>query len=180
MPKEAIPPLIALLGVMLSIAVSLLTSRMVFKNEARKLILEARKAYDSKLVEARLNAYPGLYLLISKFAKQIRHEHISRNDIDSFLREIDEWDSRNAILLSARTGHLCGRLRESLEAWLRADITTRPDVSTLQDLIQKIGILELALKSDLGIFGVEDAGLDTKVVDSYNEIWRKYKDEASR
>lgn len=176
MPKEAIPPLIALLGVMLSIAVSLLTSRMVFKNEMRKLILEARKAYDSKLLEARLNAYPALYLILSRFAKQSRHEPISRDNMDSFLRDIDEWDSRNAILFSARTGHLCGSLRESLEAWLVADVATRPGMSTLQDLIQKIGILELALKSDLGIFGVEDSDLNTKVADSYEEIWRKYKD----
>jgi hypothetical protein len=180
MPKEAIPALIALLGVMLSIAISLLTSRVVSKNETRKFILEARKAYDSKLLETRLSVYPNLYLIISKFVKHIRHEPVSGDDINSFLREIDEWDSRNTILLSARTGHMCGRLRETLEAWLRDGVARRPDISTLQDLIQKIGVLELALKSDLGIFGVEANGLDTKVVDSYKEIWSKYKDEALR
>jgi hypothetical protein len=179
MPKEAIPALIALSGVLLSIAVSLLTSRMVFYNEARKLALEAKKGYDSKLLETRLNVYPGLYLMISKFAKQIRHEPISKDDIRSFMQGIDEWDSTNAILLSARTSVLCARLRKSLEACLKDDLVGGPDISALQDLIRRIGVLELGLKSDMGVFGVEDAGLDTRIVNSYYEIRTKYKDETT-
>ena len=62
-----------------------------------------------------------------------------------------------------------------METCLKGDLS---DISTVQNLIKKIGVLELALKSDLGVFGVEDAGLETKIVNSYYEIWRMYDGEA--
>jgi hypothetical protein len=209
MIKENLSTLIALFGVLLSAGISLLTSRIVSRNETRKMRLEAKKIYASKLLDTRIEVYPALYNSLSHFVKTIRKESIQRHEVESFLATAQEWDSKNAIFLSARTGYMITRLRKSIESLLighsnRRDedpsedeplqsmmirLPTRKmkmdsqakvyDYSDLEEIVNRIGALELALKSDLGVFGMDNSSdePDVRFIESYGRIREEYKHE---
>lgn len=159
MPKEIIVAIIALLGVVLSAFVSLLVSRRVVATESRKLRFEAKKIYDDKLLSVRVAIYPHLYFLLSSFIKMSRCKPINRDMLEELLNGMNEWDCKNAIFLSAHAGQACHDLRHYLSRLLTksdkalARILSSPNFSNV--LAERMRRVELGLKSDLGIYGVE-------------------------
>jgi hypothetical protein len=174
MSKEILVSLIPLAGLILSALASLLISRRVVAAESHKLLFEAKKVYDNKLLEARLATYPNLYTLLSKFIKGTRQQSIERSTLESFIAEVNEWDCTHAILFSTYAGKACHDLRHFLEDLLRENnetlIQSLSSQPVIRTLIGKIRKLELALKSDLGIYGVDDraGGLKVIVRDRYD------------
>ena len=174
MSKEILVSFIPRAGLILSALVSLLISRRVVAAESHKLLFEAKKIYDNKLLEARLAAYPNLYTLLSKFIKGTRQRSIDRSTLESFVAEVNEWDCKHAILFSTYAGKACHDLRYFLEDLLREKnetlIQRLSSQAVIGTLIGKMRRLELALKSDLGIYGVDDieGGLTVIVRDRYD------------
>ncbi len=84
---------------------------------------------------------------------------VSKESISKLRAEIDDWDSNHAVLFSGRTGIVCYKFRQSLgELSQQADedLQKRLQVTdSFRELRHAIAELELALKSDLGIFVVE-------------------------
>jgi biopolymer transport protein ExbD len=100
LPKEVIAAIIALVGVMLSIFISFVTSRRAIKLELRKLRLQAQQTYESKLLEIRLTVYPEAYSYLSSFIKEAQRNGLSRIAVETLLSKLDEWDSKNSLFLS--------------------------------------------------------------------------------
>ncbi len=162
MPKEIWIALIAFLGVLSSAVVSFLISRNIVNTELKKLRYEMKKTYASKLLEARLNVYPTLYFLLSSFLKETRYRSIHKTTIETLLAQIDEWDSKNAILLGENSGRICYIFRENL--WQLLDCTNEKlkqkleSPQFIEELRTEAQKLELAIKSDIGIYGVDFVG----------------------
>ncbi len=179
MEKEILIALIALIGVLLSVSVSLLASKNAVNTELRKLRFESKRFYDSKLLEARLSVYPRLYFLLSSFIKEAKYESIRRSTLETLLAQINEWDSKNAVFLSEHSGHVCYLFREDLwELLQKGDEELRRTLSSpdfLKDLTKMVQGVEVAIKSDLGIYGVEvaDGQSAPKVIDKRV----KYRDD---
>lgn len=182
MPKELWIPLIALAGVLLSAVVSLLLSRNAIGTEVRKLRFEAKKTYDSKLLEKRIEIYPGLYSILSKFIKELRDSSLSKDMVKSLLTEVEDWDSKHSVYFSIGTAGVCYAFRKHLyelcklkeEEFLKRFSTTE-DVRKLR---HETASLEFALKSDLGIYGIEASDDDvygTRFVDSHAQISKRPK-----
>ncbi len=163
MNKEMIPALIAFIGVIVSSLIAFFTSLRVARNESAKLSVEAKKLYDSKALDMRYNTYPALYALCSDLVKSLRkfpgYAAIDPDLINRALLEINQWDSKNSIYFGPFTGIPCSNLRkllkslvgmkqEELEEWL----TVQSNISTLTEAIRG---LELALRSDLGAYGLD-------------------------
>lgn len=160
--KDFLPAIIALLGVVISSLIAFLTSLKIARNESAKLGVEAKKIYDSKVLEMRHSVYPALYALCSDFVKSMRgYPHylgLNKELIDKTLLEINLWDSKHAIYFGPYTGRQCSNFRKmlkslaemkegELEEWLSAE-------TNVSMLMERVRGLELALRSDLGVYGL--------------------------
>ncbi len=188
MPKELWIALITFCGILLSAIMSLLISRNIVNTELKKLRYEMKKTYASKLLEARLNVYPTLYFLLSSFLKEARYKTIHKKTIETLLSQIDEWDSKNAILLGENSGRICYVFRENLwqllhctDEELKRNLSSTQFIEELRTEAQK---LELAIKSDLGIYGVDliDGEFGTGMTNDHkrvlDDLQHKYVDRA--
>lgn len=173
MPTEILVALIAFAGVLASVAASLVTSMRLTNAELQKLRTEIQQTYADKLLEKRLDVYPSLYALLSDFVKKIQSNTMSKSVLEELRTQIEEWDSKHAVLFSGRAGIICYRFRKML-----AELMQKPDeelqkdlasVDFLRELRYKTGELELALKGDLGIYVVEFSDL-TREFKSYQEV----------
>jgi hypothetical protein len=173
MTTEIVVALIALAGVILSIVASLLASMRITNTELQKLRTEIQQSYADKLVERRLEVYPSLYTPLSNFTRVIRFGSLSKSAFEQLRTQMEELDSKHSVLFSGRTGVIFHRFLMML-----AELTEMPD-ETIQkkyatddekrELRHRIGEVELALKSDLGIYVVEFAD-PQKSFSSYQEI----------
>jgi hypothetical protein len=173
MTAEAASAIIALVGIFISMLVSIYTSRRQTKTELEKLRFEIKQSYAGRLLEKRLDAYPGLYYLLSSFAKKLKPDLLSRTDVETFHEQLNEWDSRNSLLFTAQTGLIHFNFRRLLTKLVNVtdEEFTRQlaFVEYCDDLRNKVGQLELALKNDLGIYVVEFDDLSKRFT-SYEEI----------
>jgi hypothetical protein len=177
MPNEIIPALVAVLGVILSGLVSLVTSRKVALNEFKKMRFEAKRTYDAKLFEERLKRYPTLFFLLSKFIKEIEFGSVSRDAVEALMRDVNTWDSEHAIVLSQFSADACYEFRHHLRGLLREGVDSlNAQLSSqgfLQDLRRRAAIVEFVLRSDIGIYGIENSeggDYDLRVIDSYEKF----------
>lgn len=165
--------MIALAGVLVSVATSLFTSIRMVGTELQKLRTEIQQTYAGNLLEKRLDIYPGLYALLSDFIKQIQFDTVSRAALEKLRAQMEEWDSKHSIFFSGRTGVICYGFRLMLAQLLQEtdEELQRKLVSDefLRELRHRVQELELALKADLGIYVVEfsDPGKHFK---SYQEV----------
>lgn len=146
--------LIVLLGVIFSAVISYLISKNAIKNEIKKLQLDITKTYESKILESRLESYPQLYFILSDLAKKVRTSKITKEVFEQALTDIEDWDSKNAIFMSAATTSVCFEFRIYLDKLMK-EMTEETLQKTTSDLVDEVGIFEYALKNDLGIWGVK-------------------------
>jgi len=168
--------LIAFVGVVLSVLVSYVTGRRSANIEIQKMRTEIQQEFSRRLFEKRMDVYPILYSYLSDFTKVLQFGNLSQRDVDRLFKSYQEWDSLNAILFSARTGKLSYDLRLKL-----SELTKMTDkqfretygtVESLKELRKQIQQLELALKSELGIYGFESPTnvKETSRFSSYEEV----------
>jgi len=167
--------LMGLTGIVISAIISLFLSRSVATNEIKKVRLEIKKTYEARLIEERLKRYPGLFSLLSNFIKDIEFRSISKATVLSLLAAINDWDSQNAIFFSWSAAVTCYNFRQYLSKLLRE---TEIDVilssaSQGEELRKKTAEVEFALRSDIGIYGIESSAegdFALRFVDSYPEL----------
>lgn len=152
-----------------SALVAWFTARRSVRVEVEKLKLGAQQKILEQLVTARLSVYPALYALMSDLVKAVHSEHEDSLALETVLKNVNEWDSKHSILLGPHTTNVCYEFRQSLLHAVR-----NPNISSEQYwpvLSRKAELLELALRSDLGIYGIELApapgSLNTPRIEEY-------------
>ncbi len=156
MSIQIVTALIALIGVLVSVLVSYLTSSQKTNSEIEKLRKEILQDFNVKLFEKRLEVYPELHSYLSQLIKVIQFGTISQETFKEIFEKIQIWDSKNSILFSGTTGLISYELRLKIanilkknNAELTKEFTSLESKTELRHEIQK---LELALKSELGIY----------------------------
>ena len=157
MGKEVIAASIALIGVIVSVLISFLTSRRQANIEVEKLRTEIHQDFSLRLFEKRLEHYPDLYQYLSEFKKVIQYEEVTQERMIDLFKKLQEWDSRHSILFGSDTGKLLYHFRKEVFDLTRIssqDIQAYffNDSETRHLFIQKMAQLELSLKSELGIY----------------------------
>jgi hypothetical protein len=154
--------IIALLGVITSVAASLLITFLSTRSEMRKLRSNLRNQYASALLEKRMCVYGECYYILSHFIKHARgfikiDLPINYSEIEDFNMALNEWDSKNALLLSPRSIEYIYSLRRELRDILKeADQNSiYKNVLAIEKLLKSAGNLEKALRNDIGIYEVE-------------------------
>jgi hypothetical protein len=173
MSTELIAALIAFVGVVVSVAVSLYTSMRHTGAELQRLRSEIQNIYATKLLDKRIEVYPNMYLLLSDFMKKIEAGTFSQNDIDQLHRRVSEWNSRNAIFFSGGTGYVSYHFRQllmELSTIRHEEYQARFETpEAVKELKRRVAEFELGLKSDLGIYAVEFSDL-SKRFKSYRDL----------
>jgi hypothetical protein len=163
MPLEILVSLISLAGVIVSLLISYLVSNRQAKIQIESLRYQLAQSYTEKLYLKRLEVYPVLYEIISSFAKRIRHEAISQKELRAFAEKINEWDSKHALLTSAFTVQQLITLRKALRS-LEVSGEERFSKDTLYKTVFPLILdLELAMKTELGVFASDGYHSPVKV-----------------
>lgn len=153
MSTEILASILALSGIVFSVLISYLSSRLQIKNELQKLRIEAESAYTSKLFEKRFEVYPKLFEITSSFAKKIRSGETTLPDYDSFVQQMYEWDNKNSIFVSPITlqelVEMLQLIRKSNKAFRKNGISKK---DLREEFIPQLTDLELSLKTELGVF----------------------------
>jgi hypothetical protein len=177
MPTEIIVALIAFIGILVSVLVSVLTSMRVINTELQRLRTEIQQTYAGKLLEKRLEVYPDMYYLLSDFIKKVQFHDDSKIDMDEEVLEelraqTNEWNSRYSLFFSGETNLTSTKFRKLLDDLIKSvdkDTVKKIPTEALRPLRHEAGHFELALKSDLGIFVVEFSD-PAKRFTSYTEL----------
>jgi len=146
-----------LFSALLSSLISYLTSSRLYSTEQRKLQFEAKKHYESKVVDNRIAVYPTAFAMLSDAIKDIEFRGVKKSTLETLLTDLNAWDSKNSIFLSSNAGDGCYIFRHKLKEYLEdKDIDEKiKQKDFLDKLRDEIGDVEMVLKSDIGIFGIE-------------------------
>ncbi len=163
----------AVIAAMVSGGTAFWTSRSTVRLEMDKVIVAAQQSVLEQIIQARLKAYPEAYRLVSQLNKDTRAKNIDSAYLESLRLAFDDWDSRNGYLLGPESSNTVYAYREQLLSAIsesERSESERRDFS-LKTLLVAAERLELALRSDLGIYGVRlqgpSPGLQTPKVHRY-------------
>lgn len=157
-PKEVITALIALTGVLLSVSISLITSRKTVRIELSKLRFQLKGTYVGELLKKRIQVYPSLYSHLSAFVRKIQYLELTPDTIEMLLRNLDGWDLENAVFLSRASVKYFIELQNHLAALTNTPAMLPELIASRKlekDMLKLIGKLQLALRGDLGIYGFD-------------------------
>jgi hypothetical protein len=147
------------LSALVSAFVAWVAARLSVRTELQKLRLGVQQKLLEQLVAARLVVYPDLYSLLSELLKTARLAVEEPNALRALLGRINSWDSKNSILLGPHTTNVCYAFRRTLAeaASTAAEVSVNETrwQKTIETLFSQAEQLELALRSDLGIYGIE-------------------------
>jgi hypothetical protein len=138
-------------------------SRWTVGVEIQKLRVQLLQTYTTKLVEMRVGTYPELYSYMSDLAKLTIRRVPSRTELEVLQGKVDFWDSKYAIFLGRDTVNVCYDFRMALNdaiAVAAEEPSTRDSISPdwLSQVLAQAEALELGLRSDLGLYGLETNG----------------------
>ena len=167
-------PIFGAISALVSACVAWATARLSVRTELHKLRLGVQQKLLEQLVAARLVVYPSLYSLLSELPKARRAVVNDAAALRNLLEQVNAWDSKHAILLGPHSTNVCYQFRKALaEATALANEALSNEVNqrkAMEAVFSQAELLELALRSDLGIYGVDVTqapGLRTPRVQHY-------------
>jgi hypothetical protein len=141
--------------------------------ELRKLRNEVQQAYAGMLLGKRLEVYPALYHHLSRFIKILEFGSVTKSDLQELRAQIEQWDNQYSLYFTGQTTDvfhefriMIAELSELSDEEVQAKISSNDEKIKLR---RRVAEIELALKSDLGIYVVE-------FPDSSKERFHKYED----
>jgi hypothetical protein len=147
--------IIALTGILLSVLASVITSRLTVKARTTEVKLQVRQMVAAKLLDARLKIYPELSYFLSDFAKQIYQGGITGSNLASLLNNLSTWDSKNSVFLSPHAASCCYYFRQYVGELIKSHVQGKTISKEICiKLLEDIGDFEIALRTDIGIYGV--------------------------
>ena len=158
----------ALISAGIAAAVSAGTTYWTLEREIDKVVLATQQNALHKIIDARLTSYQTVYRLISQLAKDARKRSLTLEYFEKLLSEYDSWDSSFGYLLGPESTNTAFNFRQHLSYLVSSSLV---EESNIQELLSNAGKLELALRSDLGIYGFQLQGpnpdLSTPKVEHY-------------
>ncbi len=140
---------------MISVFASVYVGNMNNETQFEKFRVEMEQKYTQPLFEKRLAVYPGLYSIISNFAKKSNIGIATKSDVKKAIEDIGLWDSNNAIFAS---NDLIGKLSEMLYEFHQLSKLSDSELKSIEvrrnifDLIRNI---EISLQQEIGIFSTK-------------------------
>lgn len=169
-----VPVVAAFVTAAISAFVAWFTARRTVHLESEKLRLGTQQKILEMLVKTRLEVYPKIYALLSNLWKYPPQQADVAAVLNSFIDELNEWDSKYSLILGPHTTNICYEFREVCNETLEVARSRPIDKKTYDEQSKKVFAagqkLELALRSDIGIYGLQltgPAGIHTPVQKSW-------------
>jgi len=149
----------AAISALVSALVAWAAARLSVRTEIQKLRLGVQQKLLEQLVAARLVVYPDLYFLLSELPKAGRAAVNEPAALRGLLDQVNAWDSKHSILLGPHSTNVCYEFRRALAEAAsiarEAPANETKRQKAMDAVFSQAGLLELALRSDLGIYGIE-------------------------
>lgn len=158
---------IATFGALFSIASALYFTSRKISAEMKYRRLDLTSLYSGNILETRLLKYPGIWHHICAFDKILFRFPNDQGaaftptlgSLKIFNSQISRWDNENGLILSTSTAIVYERLRSAVRDVLVKRASESDDVvlaaEEISTLVSKMGRLELALRTDVGIYEVD-------------------------
>ena len=154
---EFLAAVVALISAVVSVTATIYTNLLLAKIKKMEVQLQIRREMANKLLECRIDCYPELFERLSDFIKKIDYDQLYIEDVKGLFDDINRWDSRNAIFYTSEAAYTCNEMRKFLAEKL--DSSRQEESFDLGSSIKKIRKkavdMEIALRSDLGIYGID-------------------------
>jgi hypothetical protein len=99
-----------------------------------------------------------MYALLSDLPKAREQPTTVTVDLGELLQKVNVWDSQHAMFLGSDATNVCYAFRATLRHAVLAFGNESPAITN--ELLDAAARLELALRSDLGIHGIDIIGTD--------------------
>jgi multisubunit Na+/H+ antiporter MnhE subunit len=154
---EFLAAIVALISAAVSVMSTIYANRLLAKLKRIEVQLQIRREMANKLLECRIEHYPELFERLSNFVKKIDYETLCVEDVKDLLDDVNRWDSRNAIFYTSDTAYTSNNMRKFLAKILKSSgQETGFDLgSEIKNIREKVVEIEIALRSDLGIYGID-------------------------
>lgn len=152
MSPELIVPLgTALISGALAAVVAWWSGGRAAAAEVRRAVLSSQELALRQVISRRVDCYPEMYYLLSQLAKDLERGRVDLQYLERLEPKVDAWDSAHALFVSP--GSLGGiwNFRVALSAAVRSN----GESDEIGELWKYIAPAELALRSDLGLHGME-------------------------
>lgn len=152
MKENIVISIIALSGVLFSALISFFVS----KRNASLQVKDFIHKYSQELFIQRMRAYPDLYAILSNLAKKAQKEMLTITLIKETLKKIDDWDSKNILLVGQHVVLLLVQFEKKLEklATIEPDILNSDPIRN--DIVKAVIQIERALKLELGVYSLTE------------------------
>lgn len=176
--------IVAFITAAISIAGALyLTSRKI-NAELHLRRIELTRAYSETILKSRLEVYRELWHILSHNLKVIHGTHHQQHlngatdasKLNTLFEDLTDWDSKNTLLLSKRSGYLIHQLRMQLLHMIKlpAEESAGIENSEREKLIEISRKLEISIKTDIGIFEVDEFEA-RHTISGYSELNRSLR-----
>lgn len=166
-------------GVILTILVSSFFNWKRVNVELNQLKQQNQLTYATQLLEKRHEHYPRLYNVIIAYINGIRAKDIKNENLIALHKKLTAWDQDYSILLSAKSQFSLFRLLKSIRTVVNSKNKT-PTRTERKEIMESIRRMELALKSDLGVFMVEFSGAPEDFFDNYTSLFEEAQKDAAQ
>ena len=159
---------ISMLGVLISVTVSVIVSRQQNKIELEKIKRQLEQAYAESLFDKRLEIYPQLYNFLSNYRKAILYGKQNVKNLLEFRDTIDQWNSQYSFFFTGSTGRISGKFRGYLKDLLAKGKNSKIEDDDWKAIQEILRYFEISLRSEIGVSTIEPASQ----IEGIEEIYR--------
>ncbi len=152
MHEKYLTALISIIVVVISVSVSVYIGNMNNETQFERFRVEMEQKYTQPLFEKRLEVYPGLYAIISGFAKKSNIGVATNLDVIEAIEKIDQWDSSFAIFASDDLIGKLSEMRYEFHQLKKLSDTDLKKKDVRREIFNMIRNVEISLQQEIGIF----------------------------
>jgi hypothetical protein len=151
MSDTVVASLISIVGILISVSVSVIITRVQYKIELEKIKRRLEQEYAKSLFDKRIETYPQLSSILGTYGKAIQYNKQNIENLAEFRNNLDAWNNQNGIFFSKATARLSARFRRYLHAILDGGAKyeiQKEDWDLISEVIERFG---MSLKSEIGV-----------------------------
>jgi hypothetical protein len=165
-----ITSVISIIGVLVSVTVSVIITRQQYKVEMEKIKKQLEQAYAKSLFDKRLETYPQLYYLLSGYSKIIQYKKQNVKNLLAFRDAIDKWNSQYGFYFTGFTGRLSGKFRGYLRILLADGVKSKIQEDDWKTIRKILHHFEVSIRSEIGVTTIEPASNIEGLEEAYKFI----------
>lgn len=176
MKIEIITAIIAVLGVLISVFISFISTKTQLNTENKKINKSTEQEYLKLIIAKRIEIYPIIYFELHEFMRLSYEHYPTLIELKKFENTLSDLNSKYAVFLGVKTADNFYKLRRyitdisiKIKNAKELQIKSEDRNNALRKNIQKV---EISLKIDLGIFALEFKDVENNIIkkDDYAEI----------